>query len=128
MDFIDDGEAEYDSNSDGLSSLSARCVYAPVLRVSVPLQICDLNKQSFPTTLHSGDESADEDHEARRRRRKARRAAREQGALIHRRVLNADLEESPGLPMIPGQSDMGARLPFIQSVRGRDVLVVSVVL
>lgn len=34
VDFIDDGEAEYDSNSDGLSSLSARCVYArPFARV-----------------------------------------------------------------------------------------------
>lgn len=53
VDFIDDGEAEYDSNSDGLSSLSARCVYARsfrCLRIPYPTHMPDSATHRTPRT------------------------------------------------------------------------------
>lgn len=67
----------------------------------------------------SGSEGTgdDEDEERQRQRRRARRADRDHNALLHRRVLNEGLaEESPSMPLLRGQSDLNARLPFIHTV------------
>jgi hypothetical protein len=76
-----------------------------------------------------GKEDEDEDEEARRQRRRARRAERDHSAVMHRRVFNEGLNTlSPGMPMLRGQSDLNARLPFIHRVRcflGRRVMDVD---
>lgn len=133
VDFIDDGEAEYDSASDGLSSLSARCVRPQLLHALCPARtllliyyVAHPNLNTFLLCSRSEGTGDDEDEERQRQRRRARRADRDHNALLHRRVLNEGLaEESPSMPLLRGQSDLNARLPFIHTVRARALLCVQ---
>lgn len=64
------------------------------------------------------DDEGSNDEERQRQRRRARRADRDHNAVLHRRVLNEGLaQQSPSMPLIRGQSDLNARLPFIHTVR-----------